>query len=260
MPLISSLPQDVVWSVFAAVLLLAGVIIGFALGWPARSRERAALADRDAARADALELSRRSEEVQSEVATAKAAAARVPGLEAELAALRKQLHAATSGAGTIDDAQLRAEETRAAMAAALATLRDDVEAKVATVVDAAVRRNQTDFAEVVQRMLENHKQTTEADLQTRQGAIVEVVKPVTETLEKCEQRLAVLEQESAKAVTSLASRANRRDRTRAPQRSATSRRQKGDTQDDAPTAANGAPNGSDNGAGPDVDEALRPTG
>jgi DNA recombination protein RmuC len=69
--------------------------------------------------------------------------------------------------------------------------------------DAALRQSQSTLIEVARELLQNHRQAAETDLKQRQGAIDGLVRPVAETLEKYQQRLAALEQENARAMGAL---------------------------------------------------------
>lgn len=263
MPLLSFIPEDVVWLVFAAVLLLTGGVIGFALGLPARGRERAAQAERDAARAEAEGLRSQIEETQTELAARQDAAGRVsiledklaaagrlaaqgervPGLEAELAALRDQVGALTAENARLAEAPRDAEAGHAERLLALTALREDVEARMAVLVDDALRRNQTALVDVAQQLLESHKRAADVELQAAHGAIDGLVKPVAETLEKCEQRLTVLEQGTTKIASTPSARTGRRDRSRSSQRATAQRVEHLEGREDGLAPAGGGRNG-----------------
>jgi chromosome segregation ATPase len=232
MPSLSSIDQDIVWLAFAGALLLAGVLIGFALGLPARQRERTAQAERDSAREELESLRVTSEQAQADVNAARAASARVslledklvaagrqaangervPALETEIAALRDHVVALTAENTRLEEAQRATEEARAETVATLTALRESIEATIATSVDSGLSRHQAALVEVTQQTLHNHARRIDSELQAHQAAIDGLVKPVTESLDKVQQHLTALEQESAKGTASRAPRRARASR------------------------------------------------
>jgi hypothetical protein len=238
MPSIFSIDQDIVWLAFAGALLLAGILIGFALGQPARNRERTVQADRDAAREELESLRATSEQAQADVMAARAAVARVsaledklvaagrqaangervPALESEIAALRDHIVGLTSENTRLEEAHRAADTARAETVATLTALRDEVEERIAASVDAALQRHQAAVLGTVQQVLDDHHRRADAGLQAHHSWIDGLVKPVGETLEKCQQRLAFLEQGSVKAAATP--RAPRRERSRSAARGA----------------------------------------
>lgn len=223
MPPLPSIPPDLVWPLFG-LLLLAGVSLGTLLGWRARGRgERTAQAERDTAHAEAARLRDQTFDLGAQLAAARTIAARVPTLEDQLQAaerqaahaervpvmeqelvlLRGRVEALASAKTKLEESLRKTEEAHGEKLAALTALRDDVEAKMKALADAALRQSQTSLIEVAKQLLDSHKQIADADLKERQGAIDGLVKPVAETLEKYQQRLIALEQENAKAMGTL---------------------------------------------------------
>jgi DNA recombination protein RmuC len=237
MPPLPSIPPDLVWPLLAAVLL-AGAFLGLLVGWCARGRgERAAQAERDVVRreaaalreqlmqagADLVDARAQTAEVRADLAAARTIAQRVPSLEDKLAAaerlaahaermpgmeqelglLRGRVEALAAAKTKLEESLRKTEEAHADKLAALTALREDVEAKMRALADAALRHSQTSLIEVAKQLLDNHKQLADADLKERQGAIDGLVKPVAETLEKYQQRLTALEQDNAKAMGAL---------------------------------------------------------
>ncbi|HJQ56737.1 MAG TPA: DNA recombination protein RmuC [Vineibacter sp.] len=209
MPPVTTLTPDLLW-LLLFVPLLAGVLVGWLLGWPGRGRERAAQAERDSVRVALAQT-------ETELAIAQAGAdrvpaledrlvaadrlaahaERVPGLETELARLRQQVLGLTATNTRLAESQRKTEEAHADKLSALTALRADVEAKMKALADAALRDSQSSLLEVAKQLLESHKQVADADLQARQGAIDGLVKPVAETLEKYQAKLAELESATA---------------------------------------------------------------
>jgi DNA recombination protein RmuC len=203
MPPLPSIPPDLVWPLFI-VLLVAGLAIGLLLGGQARARtERAALAERDTIR---LELDRQRDsasDARAQLAAARTVAERVPALEdkllaaerlaaqaeripvmdQELVLLRGRVEALAAAKTKLEESLRRTEEAHAEKVALLTALREEVETRMKTLADAALRDSQTSLIEVAKELLASHTQVAEADLKERQGAIDGLVKPVAETLE-----------------------------------------------------------------------------
>jgi DNA recombination protein RmuC len=217
MPPFPVVAPDMLWLLLAA-LPLAGVVIGWLLGWPARRGRRLAQLERDAAVAETARI-------RTQLATAQAGAVRVPaleeglraterraahaervpGLEGEIERLRAQVLTLTATNTRLEEGRRRTEAAHAEQLAALTALRGDVEAKMKALADAALRQSQTSLIEVAKQLLENHKQIADADLQARQGAIDGLVKPVADTLEKYQAKLAELEAATAERYGALSS-------------------------------------------------------
>lgn len=223
MPPLPSIPPDLIWPLLAAVSLV-GIMLGLMLGWLLRGRgERAALADRDTARAELEQQRELAAQVRTQLAASQAIAERVPALETRLATaerlaahaerlpvmdqelvlLRGRVEALAAAKTKLEETLRKTEEAHGEKVATLSALRADVEAKMKALADAALRDSQSALIDVAKQLLDNHKQVAAADLKERQGAIDGLVKPVAETLEKYQQRLAVLEQENAKAMGAL---------------------------------------------------------
>jgi len=220
MPPLPTVPPDLIWPLFAA-LLLVGLILGLLLGWFARARgERAALADRDAARTELESQRDLAAEARAHLAAVRTTAERVPALEdklqaaerlaahaerlpvmdQELVLLRGRVEALAAAKTKLEETLRKTEEAHGEKVTALTALRDDVTVKMKALADAALRDSQSSLIEVAKQLLESHKQVAAADLKERQGAIDGLVKPVAESLEKYQQRLTALEQENAKAM------------------------------------------------------------
>ncbi|MCK9283760.1 MAG: DNA recombination protein RmuC [Rhodocyclaceae bacterium] len=161
-------------------ILIGAVLAGFFLGprlREARSRarleaeaERAVLAERVAAR-------------EQELRTAQAA---IDGQREELAGLRRraeELHAALETEKAVATEKLAALETaRNSFAEAFGALSAE-----------ALTRNNQSFLELAKSTLEKHQETARGDLEKRQQAIVELVAPVKQSLDKFELRVQEVE-------------------------------------------------------------------
>ena len=122
--------------------------------------------------------------------------------------------------GTDTDATARIERLaseRAALGAALEAERASAAEKLATVMDAqkqlkdtfealsgeALRRSQESFLQLAQEKLGQYQQASASDLQARQQAITELLKPVRESLEKVDKQLVNVDRERAGAYQSV---------------------------------------------------------
>lgn len=149
--------------------------------------ERAALEER--VRGGQQQLEQAREAVQ-------ATAAQVEQLRLDRAALQTR-HA---------ELQTRLEEERKAAEAKLALL-EEARQKLADAFKAlsaeALRSNNQSFLELARTLLERYQEGAKGDLEGRQKAIGELVKPLRESLEKVEARLAELEKARVGAYAGL---------------------------------------------------------
>ena len=107
---------------------------------------------------------------------------------------------------------------RAALSAALDAERAAAADKLATVLDAerqlkdtfaalsgeALRRSQESFLQLAQEKLGQYQQASAGDLQARQQAITELLKPVRESLERVDKQLVTVDKERVGAYESVA--------------------------------------------------------
>jgi len=110
------------------------------------------------------------------------------------------------------------ERERAALRAALEAERAAAADKLATVLDAqrqlkdtfealsgeALRRSQASFLQLAQEKLGQYQQASASDLQARQQAITELLKPVRESLERVDKQLVNVDKERVGAYESVA--------------------------------------------------------
>lgn len=163
--------------------------------------ERLANVERQAAEAAPLrdEVNR----LGREAATAQALAARLPGLEQALTALRTDLAARETRiaelATTVEQERQQAAEKLKLVEDARVQLADAFKAMSA---EALSRNNQT-FLDLAKTVLDARDQGAKADLDARQQAIAALVKPVSETLDKVGGTLNELERNRVGAFAAL---------------------------------------------------------
>ncbi len=171
------------------LLLAAGLLCGLVLGFFFASRRAADRA--------AEAFARGRDELAPECATLQE---RVAGRERELAELRAEFEALRSETGALreraaslqaalDTERAVAAEKLAALEEARATLSDAFKALSAE----ALQRNNQSFLELAKSTLEKHQESARGDLEKRQQAIVDLVTPVKQSLEKFEVRVQEVE-------------------------------------------------------------------
>ncbi len=137
------------------------------------------------------------------LATAQQIGARVPELESQI----RELLAEKSGVSSqLAAAVAQAEEERKAAAEKLALI-DDATKKLSDAFHAlsakALRDNNQSFLEMAESKLAKFQEGARGDLEKRQQAINEIVKPVRESLEKVDAKIAEMEKTRAGAYESL---------------------------------------------------------
>jgi len=136
-------------------------------------------------------------------AAAEQKAARVPGLEAALAEQNGSL--AQSGA-RIAELETRLTQERTASEEKLALL-NDAQQKLSDAFKAlssdALKHNNQSFIELAKATLEKFQEGAKSDLEKRQKAVDELVKPIKESLEKVDGKLGEIEKTRVSAYAEL---------------------------------------------------------
>ena len=162
------------------VLLIVSVVAGAAFAWIVQSARRAALAER--LRAVEADDARLASELAAEKAARAALAAESTRLAAELAAER---------AG----AEARVAELRSA--------HERLKGEFAELSASALRANRDDFLRLAEQSFALLHDKSAGDLATRQQAIDSLVRPLRESLEKVDAKIAELEQRRERAYGEL---------------------------------------------------------
>lgn len=172
--------------VIAAVALTLGVVVG----WFMRGSRPNELAD-----------SLRTESERR--ATAEAGAARIPELEKRLSERDGQLAA---GAGRIAELETRLAEERKAAEEKLAIVKQ-AELGLSNAFKAlsseALRSNNQAFLELARTQLGEFQQGAKGDLEARQKAMEELVKPIKDSLQQVDGKLGDLEKQRISAYSEL---------------------------------------------------------
>ena len=171
--------------------LAAAALLGWAVGWHlARSRaavETSALAERLRAGEDALAHART--ELFAREGQLERLREESGELRAEGARLETRLH----------DERRAGEEKLALLQQAEKQLREAFQALSAE----ALRQNTQSFLDLAQNTLAQFQKSAESDLEARQGAIAELLKPVGATLEKFESVVQEIEKERVGSYAAL---------------------------------------------------------
>ncbi len=174
-----------------ALFFFAGLAVGAVAAW-GYGRSRSAIA-----------LLRLAAEKEREHAEARARAERLPELEAALETLRGRLSAAEAA---LSAAKTALEKEQQAAGEKLALL-EDARRQLADTFQAlsaeALRRNNASFLELANTSLERFQQAARGDLEQRQGAFAELVKPVRDSLDKVDLQIREIEQARAGAYEAL---------------------------------------------------------
>lgn len=184
----------------------AGVLAWLARGALAKAAQAAIEARVRAAEGQLAEKTRELESLRIEPerrAAAEAHAARVPGLEAALAERDQALTAHKAKLAEIDT---RIAEERKAAEEKLALL-NDAQQKLSDAFKAlssdALKSNNQSFIELAQATLEKFQEGARSDLEKRQKAVDELVKPIRESLEKVDGKLGEIEKARVSAYSEL---------------------------------------------------------
>jgi len=186
----------------AIIMLLIGVALGGALVWLLLKTRITAAYERG-----------RSDSAVAEAALAQKVVAREETIEelrshlsekdALLTDLQRQLNALTGQAATLKEA-LEAEKKQAQEKIALLT---DAKQQLTNVFQAlaseVLKSNSTSFLELAKTQLEKYQESAKGDLEKRQSAIDELLRPVKETLGKVETKLQEIEKSRIEAYSSL---------------------------------------------------------
>jgi len=201
--------------VLLPIIAIAALALGLLIGWLARGGQvrrhaedaqavklQLATAQATVGRVPELEPRREDAERDGDVLLAEKArlmtlAERLRPAEDELILLRGRVEALASAKTKLEETQRNMEAAHVEKTAALTALREDIDARLKAMADAALGQSQSKLIEVAEQLLKNHHASSDADLAKRQVAIDALVKPVTETLAAYQNRLAELEQRNA---------------------------------------------------------------
>lgn len=195
--------------------IAAGLIIGAAAAWitrgllvRSRHAELARQVDERTAELASLKLdqARKDELLRTEAerrATAEERASRVPGLDAKLAEQESALLVARA---RIAEIETRLTEERKASDEKLALL-DDAQKKLSDAFKAlssdALKSNNQSFIDLAKTTLEKFQEGAKSDLEARQKAVDELVRPLKESLEKVDGKLGEIEKARVSAYSAL---------------------------------------------------------
>jgi DNA recombination protein RmuC len=180
-----------------ALIFLAALLAGGIAAWAWRAREVRSLRSENGRALEALRAESASR------AAAEARAARLPELEAALAEASRALglHQAK-----IAELETRIAEERKAADEKLAML-DRAQASLSDAFKAlsaeALKSNNQSFIELAKATLETFQEGAKSDLEKRQKAVDEMVRPIRESLEKVDGKLGEIERARVGAYAAL---------------------------------------------------------
>jgi len=188
--------------VLPVLCLLAGIAIGAAGVWlllRTRLQNAAAIA-RSEVEAEMARLTERLAARDADVQTVRDECLRLQGAAAEL---QQQITSLKASEARL---QTQLQEERRAAAEKLALL-DEARQKLADAFKAlageCLRSNNESFLELARTKLEAFQETARGDLDKRQQAIAEMVKPVREALDKVDAKLQEIEKSRVEAYSGL---------------------------------------------------------
>ena len=188
--------------VFPILTLLLGIALGGAAVWLLLRAKIAAAYDRGRGEATA-EMAALSERLVAREDSIEELRGRLGEKDTSLADLQRQVTALTCQAGELKQAlaeqQKQAQEKLALLEDAKRQLADAFKALAAD----ALKSSNTSFLELARTQLEKFQESAKGDLEKRQTAIDEIIKPVRESLGKVDAKLQEIEKCRIEAYTGL---------------------------------------------------------
>ena len=188
--------------IFPILMLLLGVALGGAGAWLVLRLKIAAAYDRGRGES-AAETAALSERLVAREETIEELRNRIAEKDASLADLQRQITALSTRAAELKQAlleqQKQAQEKLALLDDAKRQLADAFKALAAD----ALKSSNTSFLELAKTQLEKFQELAKGDLDKRQTAIDELVKPVNESLGKVDAKLQEIEKTRIEAYSGL---------------------------------------------------------
>ncbi|MEN6407375.1 MAG: DNA recombination protein RmuC [Thermoguttaceae bacterium] len=184
------------------LMLLIGVGLGAAAAWLVGRAKMSSAFERGRGES-AMETAAMAERLSAREASIEELRARLSEKDVSLADLQRQVTALTSQAADLRRAlveqQKQTEEKLALLDDAKRQLADTFKALAA----GALQSNNTSFLELAKTHLEKFQESARGDLEKRQSAIDELVKPVRESLGKVDVKLQEIEKSRIEAYSGL---------------------------------------------------------
>jgi DNA recombination protein RmuC len=167
-----------------------------------RAREDAERAvGEERSKVDAMVQQKESEAMRR--AAAESAIARIPGLESEAARLRKDLDQVSGERARLEERLKQTELNTKEKLALLDTAREKLLDAFKGLSGEALMSNNQLFLDLAKATLEKFHEGARGDLEKRQQAVDELVKPIRESLEKVDGKLGEIERARIGAYTEL---------------------------------------------------------
>jgi DNA recombination protein RmuC len=179
--------------------------------WRAKAeaeRETRAAAETSAARVAGLEgqLAQSRAELVSLTASRSALqeqAERVPGLENQIGKLNERIVALSTTVSGLETRLAEQAEAHREKVEALTAIRGEIEKDLKNIASDSLRDNQAAFLQLANAVFEKHAEGATADLDARRQAVEALVLPVREALQACQTNVAELEKARVHAYGAL---------------------------------------------------------
>ncbi len=195
------------------ILCVAGALVGIAIGWMLQ-RVRGAVREERLRAEGSAELAATKEATHHLRADIEEKIAQIAAVKSEMdQRLREQSDALRASGQALADANVRIRELETILQkerqageekiALLTQAQESLGNAFKTLSSDALRSNNQTFVELAKATLEKYQESARGDLDKRQLAIDELVKPVRESLEKVDQKIQLMEKERAGAYEGL---------------------------------------------------------
>jgi DNA recombination protein RmuC len=150
-------------------------------------------------------------------------AGRIPRLEAEVARLTAVVTSLTAEKTGLETRIRDQEQAHSEKLAILTSLRGEIEKDFKSLANDALTGNQKSFLELADQVFQKHRDVSTGDLEKRQEAIANLLKPVADTLEEYRKGLSEVEKARLDAYAGLARELQNVVRTQTEVRTETSK-------------------------------------
>lgn len=130
-------------------------------------------------------------------------AERVPGLEALTGELNQRIVALSKTVSSLETKLAEQEQAHHEKVAALSVIRGEIEKDLKNIANDSLRDNQASFLQLANAVFEKHSEGAAADLDARREAVEALVSPMREALQACQTNLADLEKARVQAYGAL---------------------------------------------------------
>lgn len=188
--------------VLPLLMLVVGLALGAAAVWVLSRAKTEAAFDRGRAEA-AIETAALTEKVVGRDATIDELRNRLAEKDASLADLQRQVTALSTKAAELNQAMIEQQKQAAEKLALLDNAKQQLSDAFKALAADALKSSNSSFLELAKTHLEKFQEAAKGDLDKRQTAIDELVKPVKESLVKVDTKLQEIEKSRIEAYSGL---------------------------------------------------------